>query len=332
MSVLGKWLAPSLAALAVASLAGCDGSEESTIGGKGGSAGATSQGGCGSGGASTSSSTGGTGTGGQGGSAPLGGDRPAKLIVPESYDGSKPAPLVVLLHGYSASGSLQEIYFGFKSYAAERGYLYLIPDGTEDLNKEQFWNATDACCDFGKTGVDDSAYLSGLVDEVKAQYNVDAKRVYFVGHSNGGFMSYRMACDHADQIAAIVSLAGATFDDKTKCAPSQPLSVLQIHGTADATVLYDGGQFGATAYPSATETVEMWAQYNGCDLTSAAGDPIDLESGIVGSESQVSKYNTGCSMGTTAELWSIEGGSHIPALTPTFRSAIFDFLDAHPKP
>src|SRR5439155_20820686 len=114
------------------------------------------------------------------------------------------------------------------------------PDGTVDGNNNHFWNATDGCCDFGKTGVDDSSYLAGLIDEIASKYKVDPKRVYFMGHSNGGFMSYRMACDHADRVAAIVSLAGATFADDSKCKPTAPVAVVEVHGNADPTVPYDG--------------------------------------------------------------------------------------------
>ena len=182
------------------------------------------------------------------------------------------------------------------------------------------------------TGVDDSAYLSGVVDEIKAKYEVDPKRVYFVGHSNGGFMSYRMACDHADQIAAIVSLAGATFADDTKCAASEPVAVLQIHGSMDETVFYEGGVFAGNAFPSAVTTTETWAAHGGCELTPKGGGTLDLENALPGEESVASVYGSGCQAGGHAELWTITGGKHIPALSSGFGKAVFDFLEAHPKP
>ena len=320
----------SFALLMTLVVAGCDepyGDVTTGAGGYGGAAGSGGE-------TSTGGSGGGTGgTGGSGGSSVIGGDRPVTLHVPESYDASKPAPLLVLLHGYGASGSLQEIYFGFKSLANERGFIYAIPDGTVDASGKKFWNATDACCNFVGTAVNDSAYLSGVVDEIAAQYSVDPKRVYFVGHSNGGFMSYRMACDHAGKIAAIVSLAGATFADDSKCTPEEPVSVLQIHGTADTTVLYEGGTFGGTLqYPGAVATAETWAAHGGCDLAATDGGALDLESGIAGEESAASLYSTGCQPGGHAELWTITGGGHIPSLATWFGAAVFDFLEAHPKP
>ena len=121
----------------------------------------------------------------------------------------------------------------FRPLAEARGFLYCYPDGTIDRWGNRFWNATDACCDFGNTGVDDAGYLRALIEEIARRFAVDRKRIYLVGHSNGGFMAYRMACQSADLIAGIASLAGTTFLDPSRCAPSEPVNILHIHGTAD---------------------------------------------------------------------------------------------------
>ena len=298
------------------------------------SSGTTGTGGAGgAGGQGTGGQGGNGGDGGLGGSGGSGGasnERPYEVFVPSVYDGATPTPLVILLHGYTASGSLQEAYWQIQPHAEARGFLYVHPDGTQDTQGNQFWNATDACCNFTGSDVDDSAYLRSIIDQVKAQYNVDPKRVFVMGHSNGGFMSYRMACDHADAIAAIASLAGATFNDPTLCQPSEPVSVLQIHGTADTTILYDGGSNDPFVYPGAVATVEAWATYNDCALTTEPGTSLDLDSGLAGDETTVTRY--GCALEGKAELWTIDGGSHIPALSDSFAPSILDFLFAHPKP
>ena len=107
----------------------------------------------------------------------------------------------MLLHGYTSSGQEQEAYLKFAPEADRRGVLYATPDGTTDARNNRFWNATDACCNLYGSTVDDCAYLVDLIKAVSAQYTVDTQRVYLVGHSNGAFMSFRMACDHADVIA-----------------------------------------------------------------------------------------------------------------------------------
>jgi polyhydroxybutyrate depolymerase len=259
-------------------------------------------------------------------------DRPFEVYVPSSYEASTPAPLVLLLHGYTSSGDGQESYFKFEPLAEERGFLYVHPDGTIDESGNRYWNATDACCSFGKNTPDDSSYVKAVIDQVSAEYNVDPKRIFLAGHSNGGFMSYRMACDHADTIAAIATLAGATFGTSAVCAPSEPVSVLQVHGTDDAVIGYGGDEFEGAIVPSAEETVALWAGYNGCDPAPIdAPDQLDLDIVLDGTDSDVSTFD-GCASGSDVELWTINGGSHSPALSEQFTVGAIDFLLAHPKP
>lgn len=263
---------------------------------------------------------------------PIGGDRPVSVYVPASYQDGTATPLVVLLHGYTASGTLQDYYFDFESLAEERGFLYAYPDGLVDQAGQHYWNATDACCDHWDVGPDDSSYLRSVINGIKAVYSVDPKQVYLVGHSNGGFMSHRMACEHADTIAAIVSLAGAQWADIARCQPSEPVAVLQVHGSADLTILYNGGELFGTPYPGAEQTVEDWRVLNGCADVSSLGADLNLDAVIIGDETAVTRYNTGCQPGGHAELWRIGLGGHIPIFTDDFGPAVIDFLYAHPKP
>lgn len=257
-------------------------------------------------------------------------DRPFQLHIPASYQSGVKAPLVIVLHGYTASGAQQESYFKLTAESDRRGFLYAMPDGTKNSRGERFWNATPACCDFGRTGVDDSGYLAGLIDTVSAQYSVDPGRVYVTGHSNGGFMAYRMACEHADKITAIVSLAGAMNDDPTQCTPSRPVSVLEIHGTSDETIGYDGGANAGNSFPSVTTTLSDWRGYDGCaDKADTSSKPLDLVTDLPGAETTVTAYR--CAKGSTVELWSVKDGKHVPSLSENFAPAVIDFLYAQPS-
>lgn len=257
---------------------------------------------------------------------------PISVQIPAGYDPAVPAPLVLLLHGYGASGPSQEAYMQFGAWVDTYGFLFAFPSGLQNPLGDRYWNGTDACCDLFGSGVDDVAYLTALIDAVKAQMNIDPTRVHLIGHSNGGFMSYHMACARSEEIASIASLAGATFDDPLDCSPGEPVHVLQIHGTADSTILYGGGTIGAP-YPGAVETVEQWAGFGGCSLTpDTSAPPLDLVSNLPGAETTVARYESACNPGGSAELWTIAGGSHVPSLTITFRTAVLDFLFAHPKP
>src|SRR5690606_4959263 len=151
----------------------------------------------------------------------------------------------------------------------------------------------------------------------------DDKRIYFMGHSNGSFMSYRMACDHADRVAAIAGLAGAMWDDPTKCTPSEPVHVLPLHGTDDTTIASAGGDLLGLPYPGAEASVAFWASLSGCDAA-APEAPLDLVDGLADEETEVSRY-TGCT-GGSAEIWTIQGAGHIPSFNADATPAILDFL------
>lgn len=258
--------------------------------------------------------------------------RPYGFKVPVGYDARAPTPLVILLHGFGADGAIQSGYFGLSPLADDRTFLYAFPNGTPNARGERFWNATDACC-AGSQNVDDVAYIRAIIDDVQSRYNVDPKRIFLIGHSNGGFMSYRMACELSGRIAAIATLAGAMWKDATKCRPTEPVGILQIHGDMDETILYDGGATSFGQYPSARETVAGWATNNGC--TSALLDPgvtLDLVDSIGGAETRVERYE-GCRANGAVELWTIVGGPHIPfPLQPSWPRALYDFLSAHAKP
>jgi polyhydroxybutyrate depolymerase len=274
------------------------------------------------------------GQGGAGGQAVIGGERPVTVVVPSSYDGS-PTPLVVLLHGYGASAVLQDIYFGLSALAESRGFVLALPDGTLDTSGRRFWNAGDACCDFGEAEVDDVGYLTSVLDELEASYAIDPKRVFFVGHSNGGFMSYRMACDLAGRVAAVASLAGAMPLEASACAPSEPVSVLQVHGTLDETVPYEGGELDVAGLvaiiPSAEESALAWVAHDGCSASPTVEAPLDFEAGLDGAETERRVYSP-CEQTSEVALWTIDGGEHLPQLSPEAAPAMIDWLLAHPKP
>lgn len=267
-----------------------------------------------------------------------GGDRPVPLFrYPDGADPKKPLPLVMVLHGYGAGGFLQTAYFRLEKLVESKQFLLVAPDGTPDKGGKRFWNAVDSCCDFDKTNVDDVKYLTGLVDEIGSKWTIDRKRVYLVGHSNGGAMSYRLACDAADRFAAAFVLAPLFYGDASKCNPKAPISIRHLHGTADETVAYEGN--GASPgslvanYPAAPKVVETWAKLNGCNATpSPAGAPIDLDKGVPGAETTVTSY-PGCRDGAVTELWSMAGTKHVPMdLAADLGEQIWTYLSAHAKP
>jgi len=265
--------------------------------------------------------------------------RPYKLKVPVGYDPTQPTPLLIMLHGYNSDAALHEAYFQFAPLADTKKFLYVYPDGSLDFIFKRGWNATDACCFFQPQKPDDLGYLTAVLDDVVAKYNVDPKRVFVLGHSNGGFMTNRLACELSPRIAAIVSMAGAVWKDPASCVTTSPVAMLQVHAENDPTIDYNGGKmfFAAPPYPSAHETVATWAAKNGCDPTlHSTTDTVDLVSSAAGAETTVERY-TGCSGNSAVELWTMHGitdaaTAHQPPINASFAATMWEFLSAHPKP
>ena len=255
------------------------------------------------------------------------------LTVPVDYDASTPAPLIVLLHGYGANaGAGQDAYMKFSLLANDYGFLFIAPNGQKETqgNKAWFWNASDACCNFQGSQVSDVDYLMAVINNIKSQYNVDGNRVYLIGHSNGGFMAYRTAFENSQEIAAVASLTGAGTTVASP-APLNPVHILHIHGTDDNAIAYEGGDLRGNSYPSAVETVERRAGYNGCDIDGSEVAQLDLDRNLPGLDSIVVRYDNSCRAGGSAELWTITDGAHIPALSDSFSTTVVEWLMAHPK-
>jgi polyhydroxybutyrate depolymerase len=260
------------------------------------------------------------------------GGRPVTVHLPESYDPARPAPLVLALHGYTSDAQELESYLRLTPESERRGFVYVYPDGLTDDRGERFWNATDACCAFSGPPPDDSRHLSELIATIQGSYRIDRARVYLIGHSNGGFMAFRMACDHADQVTAIVSVNGASWNDTARCRPSEPVSVLAVHSSDDETIAFGGGRNGGTAYPSAATTVAQWVGFDRCAAAGRDAPGLDLVTGLPGDETSVRVYGQGCAGGSAVQAWTINGGTHVPQWGPDFAPAVTDFLLSRVKP
>jgi len=275
----------------------------------------------------------------------IGGDRPAQVSIPSDYTTTTRYPLIIVLHGYGASGDIQAKYLGLYSRVDPGQYVLVVPDGTESLNGTRFWNATPACCarvaayesqlDLAEyTGIDDVAYIRGLIEEAAATYSIDADRIGLFGHSNGGFMALRMVCEASDIVTSVVSLAGSTFADPADCKPADhPVSVLLVHGDQDETIAYDGGEYLSEAYPGAIETADRFAALAGCDSARASmGANRDVVGNIDGAETTVTRI-PGCAPGAAVELWTMVGAPHIPfPWQPDALDSFVDWLLDHPRP
>jgi polyhydroxybutyrate depolymerase len=245
----------------------------------------------------------------------IGENRPAQVRIPSDYTTTTRYPLIIVLHGLGANGYVLSSYLGLDTRVDTKQYVLVVPDGTENANGYNFWNATPACCAESQKDfqVDDVAYIRSLIEEAVANYSIDAGRIGLIGHSNGGFMALRMACEASDLVTSVVSLAGSTFDDDASCVPNTyPVNVLALHGDADTRILYDGGEKRLVLYPGAKESIRRFAAHAGCDINNPVVAPnLDVVGNIEGAETTVLEYSD-CAEGVNVDLWTLVGAGHIP--------------------
>ena len=249
----------------------------------------------------------------------LNADRPASLFLPLDYSVDKAVPLLIDLHGYTGESARHSSYTFLQMAAKERGLAYIAPDGTTDSLQNQFWNASIACCNFNEIAVDDVSYIKSLIDEASQKVSIDPKRIYLFGHSNGHFMGYKFACSTKGIVAAVAGLAGAT-DESCDGAPT---NILHIHGTADQTILYGGGNLFGKPYPSTDQTLAQWSKINSC--STSADTEFDLMQTAAGNETTNRKYS--CAK-ADLEHWRINDGVHTPTLDKVFANKVLDWLVA----
>ena len=181
------------------------------------------------------------------------------LYIPESSRVREEVPLVLNFHGFTGTAESQLNYADFRSIADEAGFILVYPEGTLLNEQDTHWNVGGWTVG---SQVDDVAFTALLINSLVLEYNIDFTRIYATGHSNGGYMSFLLACQLGDKIAAVASMSGSmtpeTFAD---CQPTHPTPVLQFHGTADRVVPYNGTSWSK----SIEDVLAYWVSYNQLD-------------------------------------------------------------------
>ncbi len=226
--------------------------------------------------------------------------REYRLYIPAAYTGNKAVPLVFNLHGYSSNNTQQELYTNFKPIADTANFIMCLPNGTLDLSSNRYW-----AVGFAPSPVDDVSFINLLIDSLSSKYNIDAKRIFSTGMSNGGFMSYSLACQLSNRIAAIASVTGSmTPTQRSNCNPGRTVPVMQIHGTADATVPY----IGTALYSPIDTLIADWVKQNGC-----TGSPTktDVPNTVLTDLSTAERFDyTNCAPGGEVVFYKVENGGH----------------------
>jgi polyhydroxybutyrate depolymerase len=236
-------------------------------------------------------------------------ERSYRLHLPAGLPSS--APLVVMMHGYSATAKQAESWSGWDETADSGKFVVAYPDGLD-----RAWNANGGgCCGRPASDrVDDVGFIAAVVADIAKNVGIDPRKVYATGMSNGGIMSYTLACA-TDIFAAIGPVAGVQLNS---CPSPRPTSVMQIHGTADQVVPYAGGQaFAQINFPPAQESNAFWRNADRC------GDPI------VTTDGPVTSSTAGCADNRGVVLVTVAGGGHD---WPDFAAGqLWHFFSAHPR-
>lgn len=214
------------------------------------------------------------------------------------------APVVFFLHGYMGYAREYQRQFGLDSLADEHGFGVIYPQGTWDENWVPHWNA-----DLEISEVDDLGYLVALAEHVQQTHGYDVERTYTSGISNGGFMSYTLACRAPNTFRAMASIIG-TMSKRTweECTPQPPISVLQISGALDTVVPIDGSmdeEGGWGGAPPISEVVDYWSAQNDCQNTSTEKPSDNISS----------THYSDCLNGNVVDYYEIEDMGHeVPSL------------------
>ncbi len=227
-------------------------------------------------------------------------ERDYLLYIPAAYTGDEAVPLVLNFHGYTSYAGEQFFYSDFRSVADAENFLVVHPLGTEDGEGNTHWNVG-----WGGSTVDDVGFTGALIDSLSAMYNINPDRIYSTGMSNGGFMSYQLACEMSDRIAAIASVTGTmNVGQPENCNATRPVPVMEIHGTADDVVPYEG----AGIFLGSEPVIDFWVEFNNCNPSPMVTDLPDINT-VDGSTVEWRQYGD-CDSGVGVELYKIFDGGH----------------------
>ncbi len=245
--------------------------------------------------------------------------------MPQGYDPGVAYPVVVNFHGRALNAQNQDMLSSMGALADEKGFIAVHPEGTGFLKT---WNAELCCGEAADNNIDDVGFVDAMLDRLEAELCVDRQRIYAAGISNGGYMSYRLACELSGRVAAIAPVAGVNLT--LACEPSRAVPVFHFHGLADTVVPFDG-RLGV----SVDDSIQGWLQRNACDATPT----VFFEQDDVRCEEW-----SGCTDSASVRLCVVDGGGHtwpggmpIPFLGETTQTIsasrmMWDFFVEHPMP
>lgn len=243
------------------------------------------------------------------------------LHVPDGIPAGGAAPLLLAFHGTGESGRAMQRHVGLDSLADARGLLVAYPDAAVGN-----WAEGCACSRADLLGVNDTGFVRALVADVARQHAVDRGRIYAVGFSQGGLFVHRLACQMADLVTAVASVAAPMSSPVAeRCRPAAPVGVMVLHGTLDDAFPYEGDRRRERSVLGARETTDVWRLLNGC-ARDARGR--ELPDGAADGTRVLGERWTGCRGAAEVALYSVDGGRHTwsPSADVSTGALVVDFL------
>ena len=234
--------------------------------------------------------------------------------IPTGYHPGKPLPLVVVIHGAFDTAKGMEKYSGFSALADRENFIVLYPNGMGLFGYLQHWNAGHCCGKAAKDNWDDVGFIAETIGDVQTRLSIDARRIYMVGFSNGGMLTYRFAAEKGEILAAAAPMAASIGGRPSTDAPEwripnpvRPLAMLIVHGLADDDVPYAGGvsrhRGGTRTYWSVEDSVRFWVENNGCG---------QVTGNAYSNEGRVHLKTWGhCRSGADVALLTVRGWGHV---------------------
>jgi len=242
-------------------------------------------------------------------------ERSYLLHIPPGVDSLQPVSVVFVFHGQGERPADIQLLTEFNEVADKASFLLIYPEGVGLA-----WKIGVCCGEAAEKKVDEAAFIRQILSDVGTIASVDPKRIYATGFSNGGLLVYQLACEMSDVFAGIAPVAGALL--YSPCQPKQPVSVLHVHGLADATVPYTGG--GILDTPPVEQVIDTWVKLDSCTGAVQVDHPIEIVTHSV---------YASCQSGTTVELYTIDKGGHSwpSKYVLPISQIMVDFFNAHPK-
>ncbi|MEK6623732.1 MAG: PHB depolymerase family esterase [Bdellovibrionota bacterium] len=265
-----------------------------------------------------------------------------KIHLPSNYASRSSWPVLISLHGFHSDQLVQYNLFRLHELVDELGFILVTPSGRKEDSTAgwRFWDANNFCCNFTGRSNSDFNYLKDLVNTLNddSSYSrIDLNKVYFFGHSNGGAMSYKMACGWS-KVKGIISVAGfmSRKDDSGNlistgtdpCPDEGPTKIVQIHGTDDDSIFWNGDVDSALPGSShnqiwsVPQLMENWLVHNNCTSTSDfSASSVNAVSSTSGNETEVRRYH-GCDSGGEVVRYKVDNGTHNLNLRKSFLKSV----------